>query len=81
MVFGRDELFGAPDPPALLTCTRTRVFTAGRTAIRKAQVIIAPRNAICVDQLATRSFERGLHRGNGLRAKGDINNNFNPHIN
>jgi len=81
MVFGRDEFFGASNPPALLTCKRARVCAAGETAISKAQIMIAQRNAICVDQIAPHSLERGLNRSDRLRAKCAINDNFKHHIN
>ena len=68
VIFRRDKHLGTGDPPPLAAIQTPRIFAAGGAGIGQSIVIIAPRNAIGIGQMAGRGVISQLRRPNGLRA-------------
>src|SRR5680860_746768 len=80
MIARRHELLGADDPATLAAVFRAGKLTAGRTAISKAQVVIAPRNGVGVADMARSHTRCDIGRSCGLRPDYTINSHILVHL-
>ena len=76
MVLRADELLGPFDPAALAACAGAGVFAALRSPVGDAEVVVAPGNAVGVDQGVAGAGEGPARGGGRCRSEGTVDSHL-----